>query len=172
MTSTSTFANPQPPQDAAPKKRTGRKILAYGAVSLTSLFIGMGIGGAGTAAPTAAGPAPTPDTVTKTVEVPGPVQTKTVEAPAPAAPAPAPAPAGPKTTISEDGTWIVGKDVAPGKYKSTGGGYYAILKDPMGDVHDVANIVTNGNPEGQAFVTLKAGQGFLTERNGAWEKVG
>ena len=42
----------------------------------------------------------------------------------------------------------------------------------MGDVHDVANIGTNGNLEGQAFVTLEAGQGFLAERDGAWAKVG
>ena len=178
MSNTITF-EPQTPKDAdVPKKRSGRKILAYGAVGLSSLVVGMGIGGAAASGgSTSANGIPTPSTVTQTVQVPGPEVTKTVPGPettktVEVAPPPPPAPAGPVTTVDKDGTFIVGKDIAPGKYKSTGGGYYAILKDPMGDVHDVNNIVTNGNPSGQAFVTLKAGQGFQTERNGTWEKVG
>jgi hypothetical protein len=40
--------------------------------------------------------------------------------PAHAEPDPAPAPAGPKTTIDADGTYAVGKDIAPGVYASAG----------------------------------------------------
>jgi hypothetical protein len=46
-----------------------------------------------------------------------------------------------------------------------------VLKDPAGSTSDVNNIVTNDNPNGQAFVTLKAGEGFSTQRL-TWEKVG
>ena len=43
--------------------------------------------------------------------------------------------------------------------------------DPTGSTSDVDNIITNDNPEGQAFATLEDGQG-LENNNLHWVKVG
>ena len=41
----------------------------------------------------------------------------------------------------------------------------------MGDFHETDNILMNDNPTGRKFA-IKAEQGFLTEGNGTWTKVG
>ena len=103
--------------------------------------------------------------VTETKSVP---VTVTAEPPAP------PVPTGPAVTLSKSGTFVVGTDIKAGKWKSDGkidgsrsSGYFAILKDPTGSTSDVDNILTNDNPEGQAFATLSDGQG-LENNNLKW----
>ena len=111
------------------------------------------------------------------VTVTAPPVTVTTAAQAPVVPAPS-VETGPVDEITKSGTFIVGTDIQPGQYKTDGKispsksvGYFAVLNDPMGDKFDVDNIVTNDNPEGQAFVTLEAGQGLNTE-NLHWVRVG
>ena len=156
----------QPNDDMQPARRKKRPGPVVG-LAITGVMIfafGISVGSAGKSS-TAAGSTPTA-TVTKTVETPGPTTTVTAPAPVP------PPPPGPATTISESGIYVVGVDIAAGKYKTTeGGGYFAILKDPTAPTDDVANILTNDNPRGQAFVTLKAGQGFETTGSMTWVKV-
>lgn len=103
--------------------------------------------------------------VTETMSVP---VTVTAEPPAP------PVPAGPAVTVSKSGIFVVGTDIKAGKWKSDGkvdksraSGYFAILADPTGSTSDVDNILTNDNPEGQAFATLSDGQG-LENNNLNW----
>jgi hypothetical protein len=70
-----------------------------------------------------------------------------------------------------DGTYIVGRDIAPGKYKSEGGdmGYWARLSGFTGDM---GNILANANPQGPTIVVIKpTDKGFQTSGNGTWTKV-
>lgn len=78
-----------------------------------------------------------------------------------------PVPAGPAVTLSKSGIFVVGSDIKAGRWKSDGkvdksraSGYFAILADPTASTSDVDNILTNDNPEGQAFATLSDGQGL------------
>ncbi|MCU9612405.1 hypothetical protein OEV98_02365 [Caldibacillus lycopersici] len=75
-------------------------------------------------------------------------------------------------TSFSDGTYIVGKDISPGKYKSDGGdsfGYWARLSGFSGELDD---IIANGNPEGPTIVEIAEGDiGFQTFGNGKWTKV-
>lgn len=71
----------------------------------------------------------------------------------------------PKAEISgKAGMLMVGVDVAPGTYKSAGstddgsGCYWERTKDATGSVE---TIIANENPEGQAVVTIAAGDGFF-----------
>lgn len=73
-------------------------------------------------------------------------------------------------TVSGDGgTLLVGSDVNPGTYRSTGNTdcYWMLSSDTNGD-----NILSNNNVTGQAIVTMKAGEYFTSERCGDWIKVG
>lgn len=70
-----------------------------------------------------------------------------------------------------EGTFIVGTDIQPGTYKSTGGQgcYYARLKGFGGSVDDIA---ANNNTDAPAIVTVDAGdKGFISVRCGTWTKV-
>jgi len=68
-----------------------------------------------------------------------------------------------------DGTYIVGKDIAPGKYKCDGGGYWARLSGFSGEFHD---IIANDNTEGPTIVEiLESDIGFQTWGNGTWTKI-
>src|SRR4051794_17707810 len=160
MSSTITF-EPQTPNDAgAPKKHTGRKVLAYSAVGLTSLFVGMGIGGAAASGgSTSAAGTPTPSTVTQTIEVPGPAVTKTVPGPettktvevAPAAPAASADPAGPK----DNNQYLVGKEIAPGTWRcAEGTDLYFETNSQSGDI--VANDLHDGKGSLIARIDAKA----------------
>lgn len=74
--------------------------------------------------------------------------------------------------ITEDGMYLVGKDVQPGQYKTTGSDrcYWARLKGSGGSLDD---IIANGSPDGQGFVTISASDKlFETKHCGVWEKVG
>lgn len=89
---------------------------------------------------------------------------------APAAPAEPAAPAG----SFSDGVYVVGEDIEPGTYKTAGPDssvfpmcYWARLKDTSGDF---ASIITNGNPQGQATVTIKSSDGAFETRGCEWTK--
>jgi hypothetical protein len=74
-------------------------------------------------------------------------------------------------TSFDDGTYLVGKDIEPGTYKSEGGsmGYWARLSGFTGELD---HIVANGNPEGSTIVEIKeSDKGFQTFGNGTWTKV-
>lgn len=96
--------------------------------------------------------------------VPGPTVTVTVT-PSAAVPKTSSRPA----TIRE-GTWMVGEDVKPGRYRSMNeispeaSCYWEITKS--GDIID--NDLPTG---GRATVTLVKGQQFKTERCGEWVKT-
>jgi hypothetical protein len=73
-------------------------------------------------------------------------------------------------TSFDEGTYIVGTDIDPGTYKNTGDQncYWERLRDFSG-VFD--GIIANGNPTGQAIVTIKASdKGFTSARCGTWTK--
>lgn len=70
-----------------------------------------------------------------------------------------------------DGIYIVGTDIQPGTYKSTGGSgcYYARLNGFTGTLDD---ILANENTDGPAIVTIAVGdKGFKSARCGTWSKV-
>ena len=95
---------------------------------------------------------------------PPPAPAPAAAAPEQAAPAPAPAPAG----ISE-GVWLVGEDVAPGRYCVTAavsGDCYWEITTSGGTIVD-NDFVSGGRPT----VTLKAGQQFKTQGCGDWAKA-
>lgn len=89
----------------------------------------------------------------------------------PLPPPPPPAPVGPKTTITGDGTYEVGVDVEPGKYKAPGSAqgslapcYWARLKA------DGEDIIDNDLGNGPKTATIKKGELFETARCGTWTK--
>ena len=103
--------------------------------------------------------APVQPGATKTV--PGPKTTVTVTA-KPAGPPPVPA------AITEDGMYIVGTDIKPGRYKGGVGQadcYWARLKS------DGSDIIDNGIGANQ-IVTIKKTDGlFETSRCGEWKRI-
>lgn len=91
--------------------------------------------------------------------------------PAPPAPAPGPAEApasdGPKTTIDADGSYVVGKDIAPGVYQSAGpvDGGACYWKRAAGD-----KLVDNALTKKPAFVEIQATDtSFTTSDCQAWQ---
>lgn len=87
------------------------------------------------------------------------------------------APTAPEGSIA-DGTYEVGVDVAPGKYKTAGPAdtrywpmcYWARLKDTTGDR---GTIIANDNIKGQTTVTIKESDGaFETSGCAPWVKIG
>lgn len=83
----------------------------------------------------------------------------------------------PKAEISgRAGRLKVGVDIAPGTYKSAGstddgsGCYWERTKDASGSIE---TVIANENPEGQAVVTIAAGDGFFkTADCQDWKKSG
>ena len=117
---------------------------------------------------TVTAPPPPPRTITVTVPAPPP-ETVTVEAPR----STAAGPSGPLTTFGE-GTWEVGVDIAPGKYKTTGSTgiscYYARLKQNDGSLHD---IIDNNIQDGPVTVVIKSSDGYFETRGCEdWVKAG
>lgn len=75
-----------------------------------------------------------------------------------------------KTTF-EDGIFIVGTDIEPGKYKNTGsdGCYFARLSNFGGTL---GGIITNENTDDTAIVSIaKTDKGFKSSRCGTWTKI-
>ena len=153
--------------------------------ALGGVVVGLLVGGAvATAATPTAAVTATASTPARTVTVtapPPPVRTVTVTVPAPppetvtveAPPPTAAGPSGPLTTFGE-GTWEVGVDIAPGKYKTSGstssGCYYARLKQNDGSLGD---IIDNNIQDGPMTVVIKSNDGYF-ETSGCedWVKVG
>jgi len=70
------------------------------------------------------------------------------------------------------GVFLVGKEVAPGTYRTSGGAtcYWARLRTTDGTLD---SIIANGVPSAQAVVTIKSSdKAFDTANCGVWEKVG
>ena len=78
--------------------------------------------------------------------------------------------AGPRaTTFGGDGMYLVGVDIEPGTYSSSGDGYWERLKSAVGGVD---GIIANGNPEGKATVKItKTDKFFSTTGMGEWTRV-
>jgi hypothetical protein len=75
-----------------------------------------------------------------------------------------------KTSFGE-GAYIVGTDIEPGTYRSSGSGscYYARLRNFTADLN---SIIANGNTETSTVVTLKpADAGFESQGCGTWTKL-
>ena len=74
-------------------------------------------------------------------------------------------------TSFSDGIYIVGTDIQPGTYKSTGGSgcYYSRLSGFTGTLDD---ILANENTDGVAIVTIAGSDaGFKSARCGTWNKT-
>lgn len=72
------------------------------------------------------------------------------------------------TTEFDEGTWIVGTDIEPGTYRSSGGElcYWARLSGFGGSTSD---IVANDNVSGPTIVTIEGSdEGFASQRCGTW----
>lgn len=133
-----------------------------------------------TAAPVTATVTAAPVTVTATAQAlpartvtakaePAETVTVTRRAAAPAADEEPAAAAG--DTIPGDGVHLVGSDVKPGRYRSTGndGCYWARLKGTGGDFED---IIANANVDGSAVVSIaRSDEAFETTNCNDWKKV-
>lgn len=183
----------QPPQPFGPPPtpQTGRPRWARKRVVIPAAVVLFGIGSAAGAAGSADGgttagakPGPTVTVTAKPVapagdEEPAPevTVTKTVTAKPKAKPKPKPEPEPKVVGIPGDGTFVVGDEVKPGTYKTTGPAdsafpncYWARLKGTSGDFED---IIANGNPQGQTTVTIASGDGaFQTSGCEEWKKTG
>ncbi|HMH31182.1 MAG TPA: cadherin-like beta sandwich domain-containing protein [Methylomirabilota bacterium] len=77
----------------------------------------------------------------------------------------------PKTSFG-DGTYLVNKEIVPGTYRAANSGgycYYARLSGTGGTIGD---IIANGNPSGQAVVTIASTDvAFESTRCGTWTKI-
>ncbi|CEA09217.1 hypothetical protein BN1051_02584 [Arthrobacter saudimassiliensis] len=73
-------------------------------------------------------------------------------------------------TVS-DGTWTVGRDIAPGTYRSAQPVaercYWGIYRSGSNGSDIIANDIPGG---GHPMVTLAEGQDFTSARCGKWEK--
>jgi hypothetical protein len=170
---------PRPPQAApqpaaaAPKKSRkgliGGLIVGFALGSIIGCAGGVGIGG-GTS--TTAVPGATV-TVTEKPEAGATVTEKADPAPTVTVTEKAPAdePADPPAEGFGPGTYIVGEDIPPGRYKAKADGdncYWARLKDDSGDFE---SIIANNNTAGSSTVTIKKSDGaFETSGCTPWIK--
>jgi hypothetical protein len=67
-----------------------------------------------------------------------------------------------KPALSGDGSYVVGKDVQPGTYRTTGNSdgmcYWERDKDAL---HGLESIAANDNASGSAVVTISAGDAYF-----------
>ena len=101
-------------------------------------------------------------TITATAEAPTPTSTE---------------PPGPATTISRDGVFVVGTDVAPGTYKTAGPSNGSICSwarlNKLASITDMDAIIKNGNEMGPGFVTIEPSDvAFATQLCQPWQKIG
>lgn len=96
---------------------------------------------------------------------------------APATQAATKKPAGPASSITSDGTYLVGKDIRSGQWKAqvpadSLGCYWERMKNTDGDFDSIlANETVDAG--GQAVVTIKAtDKAFKTDGCGTWKRVG
>lgn len=77
----------------------------------------------------------------------------------------------PKTSFG-DGTFLVNKDVQPGTYRNPAGYDSCYWQRSSGTSGSFDEILANGNPSGQAIVTIQAtDNAFTSQRCGTWTKV-
>ncbi|MFJ4601251.1 hypothetical protein [Streptomyces griseoluteus] len=168
----------QPPTGPTP---TRRKVwLTHGATALVALIFGAAIGGGGESGGTAnASGASRATTVSKTAAAkpqPTVTVTETVKATAAAKPKPKKK-AGPPSSFSGEGQYLVGEDVQAGTYRTAGpeedsvipNCYWARLKNASGEFDA---IIANDNLQGQGRVTLNKGEYFKISGCQDWKKVG
>jgi hypothetical protein len=166
-----TSAPSAPPPPSATTTRNPRRLRAFlligGGVApfLTGLGVGNAVGQAN--APVrqqqVAGIHPQARTVTVTAYV-----TPTTSPDAVPSPVAAPPPAQPRTSFS-DGTYEVGVDIAPGRYKTAGDGF-CYWERAKSDSGELSSILANDNVDGPATVTVKTGEFFKSKRCGTWMK--
>lgn len=156
---------PGSPSPRPPKRRRLGRVVLGGLGALALLGVGVGIGSSGSDEPSVSTP-----TVWVT---PQPLDTATAPTPdaVAAEPTAAAEQAGPRTSFSA-GTYEVGSDIEPGKYKTTGPDsgpscYWARLKDTDGDFD---SIIANGNAEGQTTVTISKTDGAFQTGDCTWTK--
>lgn len=158
---------PAPPQHAAPKKpkKWGWILGIIGA-----FILGNAIGHAGDSATSATAAAPDP-----TYTAPAPTYSQpTFQVPDPATQAAPAQPTGPATTFS-DGTYEVGPDIEPGRYKTPGSGgtsiwdscYWERAKDDSGEL---GSIIANDNITGPGSITVKEGEFVKATGGCVWTK--
>ncbi|MEY9908368.1 hypothetical protein ABIA35_004601 [Catenulispora sp. MAP12-49] len=186
------YGPPQPP--VAPHHPTVRRRTAI-AIGVGALILGAGIGAAGkdpktadTAAATTT-KAATTVTATQTAPAPAPVTVTAKAAAAPAAPAvtttatatvtvTAAAPTSAAPSGIGDGTYVVGTDIKPGLYKTSGPAdsgalancYWERDRDLSGGMD---SIIANDNASGPTTVQISAGdKAFKTDGCAPWVKIG
>lgn len=169
---------PHRPPHAARRPRRWPWIAGIVASLLVGLLIGSAAPGAPAATTTKAAADPAPvETVEVEVEVPGPTQT--VEVPGPTVTVTVtPTPEQAETLVTAfagDGTYVIGEDIEPGRYKShpaiEGAGvcYWARLKSTDGDLD---SIIANQLGEGPQTVTIKkSDEAFETNGCADWVKA-
>lgn len=157
---------PFTPNQPAPKPKKSKKWLHF-IIYPVVLFLGIAIGGAGGNDSTTPAAANVKPAATKTVTAaPKPQATVTVTQPAPVQETTEPEASG----ITE-GTYEVGVDIQPGKYKSKGDDlcYWARLKSTDGSLD---SIISNHIGSGAQTVTIKKSDAaFETRGCGEWTKV-
>lgn len=82
-----------------------------------------------------------------------------------------PTPAGPASTISRAGTYLVGSDIRPGTWRTTGaaGCYWARLSNLTGEI---SGIIANGGSDGQEIVqVLPSDKAFQVTRCTSWTLI-
>lgn len=154
-------------EPAKPSRPGGRRsALTHSAAALVGLVVGVLIGIVGSGQPKNTPPPVTAVTVTETA--PGSAEPPTQRGdPTPAA----------RDEIPGDGTFLVGKEIKPGTYRSAGAAddtvpqcYWARLKGTSGALTDV---LANGIVEGQATVTILAtDNAFQSTGCQTWKKIG
>lgn len=173
---------------------TGRRLARWSGVLVATvlvLAIGMAIGGSGTRQETAAA-APASSSADQgriaTLEqqladaqrsnqtLQSELDSRTTAPPVPAAPAipAAPVETGPATTVS-DGTYEVGVDLAPGRYKTPGpNGSGALdmcyVARSRNDSGELGSIIANDIAQGSSSVTVKKGEFAKFSGGCTWTK--
>jgi hypothetical protein len=158
-----------PPPAPVKKKRSKKKIVGWSIGGVVVLITVISISSGNTAA---APTSPTAPSLTVTPSIPDTTAyaPTTTEAPAP------PAPVGPVTTFT-DGTYQVGVDIAPGRYK-TAGADPSLFADncyterESDDSGEFSSIIANNNTTGPYSVTVKKGEFFKADGCLPFTKVG
>lgn len=77
---------------------------------------------------------------------------------------------GPEATEFGEGMYMVGVDIKPGTYKTSGSGYWQRLKNAEGTLD---SIIANDNAEGNAIVTIKSSDKFFDSNgmDGNWVRT-
>ena len=97
--------------------------------------------------------------------------TKYAEAPETATPT-KPTITGPATSIDADGTFVIGTDILPGRYR-TAGGSKCYWERQSGLGGSFSEIISNSSAEGQQVVEIApTDAAFETRGCGFWEKIG